>query len=190
MISGSEWRAFDRNSLRWASVLPQLGNSNRLFVSMITIVAIPVLYIYTHIQTYAFTFSNRCVHFVVVFGIWCRIYSSHGSLIPYLTPSPRTTRGQQNGLLHIPPSRYGPSFPRFKISGRHQNSLLQIVLPKLQHSKLFFFFPSPLYQTYHTNRNKNGRKAKASLLCHSGEKKKKKKGLFLPPAAKVTVTPV
>lgn len=140
MISGSEWRAFDRDSLRWASVLPQLGNSNRLFVSMITIAAIPVLYIHTHIQTYAFSFSNRCVHFVVVFGIWCCIYSSHGSLIPYLTPlPPRTTRGQQNSLLHIPPSRYGPSFPRFKISGRHQNSLLQIVLPKLQYSKLFFF---------------------------------------------------
>lgn len=129
MISGSERRGGAAGFVG-TSILPQLGNSNRLFVSMITIAAIPVLYIHAHIQTYAFTLSNRPIHFVVVFGICVCIYGSCGPSIPSLPyPLPPHHTGSTELLVYVPPSRYGPSSLRFKISCRHQNSLLQTVLP-------------------------------------------------------------
>ena len=100
--------------------------------------------------------------------------------LPYLTPSPRTTRDQQNCLYTylLPgtvPARYASRSP----AGIRILSY-KLFFPILQHSKLFFL--SPLHQTNHTNRDKTvgGLRYRRCTVAARGKKKEKEKGSFSP----------
>jgi len=102
---GSEWRgvlfwvlAFDRSSLRWdinsaAAWEPKPTFRVYDYNSCDTCTIHSHAHTNIHLHFFESPYSFCCC-------LWhlCCIYCSRGPSIPYLTPSPRTTRGQQNGL--------------------------------------------------------------------------------------------
>jgi len=196
---GSEWRgvlfwvlAFDRSSLRWdinsaAAWEPKPTFRVYDYNSCDTCTIHSHAHTNIHLHFFESPYSFCCC-------LWhlCCIYCSRGPSIPYLTPSPRTTRGQQNGLYTylLPgtvPARYASRSP----AGIRILSYKLFFPYYIQHSKLFFL--SPLYQTYHTNRDKTVgglSYRRCTAAAREKKKKKKEKGLFLPCAAKLTRTPL
>lgn len=185
MISGSEWRAFDRNSLRWALVLPQLGNSKPTFcVYDYNSCDTCAIHLHTHTNIRLHFFESLCSFCCCLWHLVSHLQLSRFlDSLPYPLP-PHHTGSTERPFTHTSfQVRYGPSFPRFKISGRHQNSLLQIVLPKLQHSKLFFFFHPRFIRHIIPTEIKTVERLRHHYCAIAARKRKKRKAFFslLPP---------